>query len=1258
MKNKSFKIAIIALIVLVSIILGVSVYYAFAETANNTEKVSSYTPSTAEEAKYVPTYLKTTDNLLVQNVYNPYTADLALDLCKSAEQVGNNNEAVSRMEKLGYSQVHVVENSALYQMGTVTEEKQDENGNLIQVTSEKMFSALNGVVGMKEITYNGKTKYAFAVAFRGTNTSDLADLLADVNIIINSKGLHSGFSANATDFYDSCQSIEFFIDGSYVPFSRIIEDMKNEDSDYCLLVTGHSLGGAITDCFVGSNLYDAGVYPGNVVAYTFAAPKSANSAYNYKYTNIYNFVNSDDWVPTVGASKRIGTDFVFIPDDTFREAHYGEHYVAGHTSAWWTNFVDTMSTEFIAHMLKTVYAPVTDYISDNITKYTNYNTSDINNWDKSIIINQNCFGNYKQAITSKYTSLKNCIFFADMLTSGSLYMDNVIIETNSEIDAQYISVAGNSCKIIGNLNNYWISNTIRELTIIEFNEGYLHVTGDCKLGSNNVLGSISMTHNTDYLLVDGDFTIGYYYNSGYNSSSNGRYTLNAGTVELKGDFIQNGTRNSSGFSSDWPSSYYESGTHKTIFSGEKTQTISFARYSGGFNQFANLILENTDICFATPIYQLTLCEDTTITNSQALSVYTTLDLNGYTLTTAGDVTADSLRTNGGNLSVGSTVNTATVNISGNASKITGSLTATGTVTFNEGKLEVTGDCKLGSGGKSGRLSMTHDADYLLVDGNFTIGYEVGSASSTLTAGTVEVKGDFTQNYSYNSSTYYETNTHKTILSGTETQKVSFAYYKSRYNQFANLILENTDICFATPIYQLTLCEDTTITNSQALSVYTTLDLNGYTLTTAGDVTADSLRTNSGNFNTNGNLTVTNGVVFSKNNIAVKGNLSAKYIRMTNSEDILDINGNLLITGGDSTTSYLTDGKIYCAGNFTTSSSYSYSYNESGNHMTILDGDFLQTVKLGKPSSYEKFSTLVLNNDSEDGVVFLNNISVTRLFNHNQCNFTLYNNGSGSSFVDFDEDGLQDNVDRYPIDADNQLGDGKVDVLMLQIEPIENQLYTGAKEYSPRLVVKHNDVLLEENVDYTTTYSNNTYTGTASVRIKGINSYIGTATYYYTIYCNHNYLTKITKPSCTEQGYTTHTCKICKNTYKDSYTKPLGHEYIIAVSTEPNCTVSGYDIYSCTRCYNNYINYTSDALGHKYKYNFLNDNSEFVYICEDCDYETTQTADDLLIIWDEKYINKTPNRNKLDESCYLDVVSDGIINAKDYAKIHHISKYGY
>ena len=41
---------------------------------------------------------------------------------------------------------------------------------------------------------------------------------------------------------------------------------------------------------------------------------------------------------------------------------------------------------------------------------------------------------------------------------------------------------------------------------------------------------------------------------------------------------------------------------------------------------------------------------------------------------------------------------------------------------------------------------------------------------------------------------------------------------------------------------------------------------------------------------------------------------------------------------------------------------------------------------------------------------------------------------------------------------------------------------------------------------------------------------------------HDYESVITPPTCTEQGYTTHNCKTCGDSYVDTYVDSLGHTY--------------------------------------------------------------------------------------------------------------------
>ena len=65
---------------------------------------------------------------------------------------------------------------------------------------------------------------------------------------------------------------------------------------------------------------------------------------------------------------------------------------------------------------------------------------------------------------------------------------------------------------------------------------------------------------------------------------------------------------------------------------------------------------------------------------------------------------------------------------------------------------------------------------------------------------------------------------------------------------------------------------------------------------------------------------------------------------------------------------------------------------------------------------------------------------------------------------------------------------------------------------------------------------------------------------------HDYKATVTDPTCTEQGYTTHTCTRCNDSYVDTYVAALDHAWDAGeVTKQPTETEQGEKIYTCTRC---------------------------------------------------------------------------------------------
>ncbi len=77
---------------------------------------------------------------------------------------------------------------------------------------------------------------------------------------------------------------------------------------------------------------------------------------------------------------------------------------------------------------------------------------------------------------------------------------------------------------------------------------------------------------------------------------------------------------------------------------------------------------------------------------------------------------------------------------------------------------------------------------------------------------------------------------------------------------------------------------------------------------------------------------------------------------------------------------------------------------------------------------------------------------------------------------------------------------------------------------------------------------------------------------------HSYTNVIVSPTCTEKGYTIHTCD-CNESYTDSYVDAKGHAYTSTV-TAPTCTENGYTTYACA-CGESYTADEAKALGHEY-----------------------------------------------------------------------------
>ena len=99
---------------------------------------------------------------------------------------------------------------------------------------------------------------------------------------------------------------------------------------------------------------------------------------------------------------------------------------------------------------------------------------------------------------------------------------------------------------------------------------------------------------------------------------------------------------------------------------------------------------------------------------------------------------------------------------------------------------------------------------------------------------------------------------------------------------------------------------------------------------------------------------------------------------------------------------------------------------------------------------------------------------------------------------------------------------------------------------------------------------------------------------------HDYEPIVTDPTCTEQGYTTHKCSRCNDSYVDNYQDALGHAIEHHEAKAPTCTEIGWEAYdTCSRC--DYTTYVEIPAGHNF-----NESG----VCNACGYFETGLAFEL------------------------------------------------
>ncbi|MDU9048073.1 MAG: PKD domain-containing protein [Candidatus Electrothrix sp. Rat3] len=465
--------------------------------------------------------------------------------------------------------------------------------------------------------------------------------------------------------------------------------------------------------------------------------------------------------------------------------------------------------------------------------------------------------------------------------------------------------------------------------ILNVNGGKLIVKGDYRIqgetSNGNTYfsdGKLNMSNEADYILVEENFIMdsSYQHDGGTTNA-----LLYAGTLEVRGNFTQKSSDPSTFYS---PYENFEArGTHKVLLSGTGPQTVSFEDAAPSYSHFNILEITNPDptqITFnpaepttSTIIYDapplslrdlnigevgLTLPMDLKIVLSEGASFELSnqvLNLNGHTLTVEGDF-----------------------------------IHSGGTLNVNGGKLIVKGDYRIqnktADGAytySTGKLNMVNEADHILVEGDFVMDssyqHDGGTTNAQLYAGTLELKGNFTQKSTDTEGFFpYENfearGTHKVLLSGSGPQSVSFEDAAPSYSHFNILEITNSDptqIAFkpgepttSNIVYNansiplrdlyigkvgLTLPMDMNIVLSEGrtFKLYNqVLNLNGHTLTVEGDFIHSG-----GTLNVNGGKLIVKGDYRIQNKTADGAyTYSTGKLNMANEADHILVEGDFVM----------------------------------------------------------------------------------------------------------------------------------------------------------------------------------------------------------------------------------------------------------------------------------------------------------------------------------------------------------------------------
>ncbi len=395
-------------------------YWKEADYISSFESYKLTTPSAIssdEEGMNVPNYIyeyeDSTDDKEVRMLYNPYTADMAIDLAGGNYTQGLDEDLSDKLSSYGYMQIYNTMSFGGYQYAN----RKDELGSTIYY---RAFA--DSIIGLKKVHYNKKIRFALIVVFSG---SDMSNLVTDADNVTKSRpttysaigyhnyqryisnylhykydsnGVNKGLSKVVNKFLDITKNYKFLVNKKKVSFKTILSDLGKDDSKYRLIVTGYGLGGTMANILTSTHLTGKSGYEKNVVSYTFGATGFLDDESKFNDTNIFNFRNNDDCADLL-CGKNIGNEVVFTPDLSFRRYYYNECPYSGQPDDWWHLYKNNIKTNYISHDYET-YKEMVQRARVRLSDVYPYSTSAVNHWEKAGYLTTNSFRNFKHDVVS------------------------------------------------------------------------------------------------------------------------------------------------------------------------------------------------------------------------------------------------------------------------------------------------------------------------------------------------------------------------------------------------------------------------------------------------------------------------------------------------------------------------------------------------------------------------------------------------------------------------------------------------------------------------------------------------------------------------------------------------------------------------------------------------------------------------------------------------------------------------------------------